>query len=46
MIIYMSSDVIIANALGIFSPAITLVIAALVSVAHDGKLDTETAFTT
>ncbi|PCH05502.1 ABC transporter, integral membrane type 1 [Penicillium occitanis (nom. inval.)] len=35
-----------ANALGIFSPAITLVISALISVARGGKLDTETAFTT
>jgi ABC-type multidrug transport system fused ATPase/permease subunit len=36
----------IANALGIFSPAITLVISALISVARGGHLDTETAFTT
>ncbi|EED19894.1 oligomycin resistance ATP-dependent permease yor1, putative [Talaromyces stipitatus ATCC 10500] len=35
-----------ANALGIFSPAITLVISALISVARGGRLDTETAFTT
>ncbi|KAH2977182.1 hypothetical protein KXW58_005982 [Aspergillus fumigatus] len=35
-----------ANALGIFSPAITLVIFALISVARGGNLDTETAFTT
>lgn len=39
-------DLSTANALGIFSPAITLVIFALVSVARGGKLDTETAFTT
>lgn len=36
----------IANALGIFSPAITLVVSALLSVARGGDLDTETAFTT
>lgn len=35
-----------ANALGIFSPAITLVIYAVVAVARGGKLDTEIAFTT
>jgi ABC-type bacteriocin/lantibiotic exporter with double-glycine peptidase domain len=36
----------IANALGIFSPAITLVIYAVISVARGSSLDTETAFTT
>ncbi|PYI35295.1 putative ABC transporter [Aspergillus indologenus CBS 114.80] len=35
-----------ANALGIFSPAITVVIYALIAVARGGTLDTETAFTT
>ncbi|KAJ8063871.1 hypothetical protein OCU04_007725 [Sclerotinia nivalis] len=35
-----------ANALGIFSPTITLAIFALVSQAHGVNLDTETAFTT
>ncbi|RAH84629.1 putative ABC transporter [Aspergillus japonicus CBS 114.51] len=35
-----------ANALGIFSPAITVVIYALIAVARGGMLDTETAFTT
>ncbi|KAI9643325.1 hypothetical protein NHQ30_007944 [Ciborinia camelliae] len=35
-----------ANALGIFSPAITLAIFALVSQAHGTNIDTETAFTT
>ncbi|KAE8384470.1 P-loop containing nucleoside triphosphate hydrolase protein [Aspergillus alliaceus] len=35
-----------ANALGIFSPAITLVMFAVISVARGGNLDTETAFTT
>ncbi|KAG2005232.1 hypothetical protein GB937_008929 [Aspergillus fischeri] len=35
-----------ANALGIFSPAITLVIYAAISVARGDNLDTETAFTT
>ncbi|KAI1756695.1 putative ABC transporter [Xylaria castorea] len=35
-----------ANALGIFSPAITLVIFAVISAAHGRTLDTETAFTT
>lgn len=35
-----------ANALGIFSPAITLVIFAIISGARGQKLDTETAFTT
>ena len=36
----------LANALGIFSPAITLAIFAVVSRAHGKNLDTETAFTT
>lgn len=36
----------IANALGIFSPAITMVIFAVISVTRGGSLDTETAFTT
>ena len=36
----------IANALGIFSPAITLVIYALISGTRGENLDTETAFTT
>ncbi|KAH8684429.1 putative ABC transporter [Tricladium varicosporioides] len=35
-----------ANALGIFSPAITLAIFAVISKAHGRSLDTETAFTT
>ncbi|RAH71174.1 putative ABC transporter [Aspergillus aculeatinus CBS 121060] len=35
-----------ANALGIFSPAITVVIYALIAVARGSTLDTETAFTT
>lgn len=35
-----------ANALGIFSPAITLAMFALISQAHGVNLDTETAFTT
>ncbi|KAF7587664.1 hypothetical protein BBP40_006894 [Aspergillus hancockii] len=35
-----------ANALGIYSPAITLIIFAVMSVARGGNLDTETAFTT
>ncbi|CAG8955431.1 hypothetical protein HYFRA_00010296 [Hymenoscyphus fraxineus] len=35
-----------ANALGIFSPAITLVFFAAISGAREQKLDTETAFTT
>jgi ATP-binding cassette subfamily C (CFTR/MRP) protein 1 len=43
---YVSADVSIANALGIFSPAITLVIYAMISVARGNNLDTETAFTT
>ncbi|KAI0555381.1 putative ABC transporter [Xylaria curta] len=37
---------IIANALGIFSPVITLVVFAIISAARDRTLDTETAFTT
>lgn len=36
----------IANALGIFTPAITLIIYAVVATAHGQALDTETAFTT
>jgi ATP-binding cassette subfamily C (CFTR/MRP) protein 1 len=40
------TDRIIANALGIFSPAITLSIFAIISQAHNVNLDTETAFTT
>ena len=40
------SDVNIANALGIFSPAITLVIFAVISRVHGRSLNTETAFTT
>lgn len=39
-------DIFIANAVGIFSPAITLVIFALISLARGSNLDTETAFTT
>ncbi|KAI0859592.1 putative ABC transporter [Xylaria cubensis] len=35
-----------ANALGIFSPAITLVFFVVISAAHGRTLDTETAFTT
>ncbi|EDN95157.1 hypothetical protein SS1G_11032 [Sclerotinia sclerotiorum 1980 UF-70] len=35
-----------SNALGIFSPAITLAMFALISQAHGVNLDTETAFTT
>ncbi|CRG86131.1 Multidrug resistance-associated protein 6 [Talaromyces islandicus] len=35
-----------ANAVGLFSPAITLVVYALLSVARGDDLDTETAFTT
>ncbi|KAI1842151.1 hypothetical protein JX266_011684 [Neoarthrinium moseri] len=35
-----------ANALGIFSPAITLVLFAVISAANSRSLDTETAFTT
>ncbi|KAH3540206.1 hypothetical protein KXV64_006099 [Aspergillus fumigatus] len=35
-----------ANALGIFSPAITLVTYTVISVARGGNMDTETAFTT
>ncbi|KAK8006062.1 ABC transporter [Apiospora marii] len=35
-----------ANALGIFSPAITLALYAVLSAAHGNRLDTETAFTT
>ncbi|KAF8851871.1 putative ABC transporter [Acephala macrosclerotiorum] len=35
-----------ANALGIFSPAITLVIYAIIAGLHGKSLDTETAFTT
>ncbi|OKL59922.1 hypothetical protein UA08_04651 [Talaromyces atroroseus] len=35
-----------ANALGIFTPAITLIVYALISLARGGNLDTETAFTT
>lgn len=42
MVYYNSS----ANALGLFSPAITLVLFAMVSVLRGGRLDTETAFTT
>lgn len=36
----------VANALGIFSPAITLVVVAVISGIHGRNLDTETAFTT
>lgn len=36
----------VANALGIFSPAATLVIFAAIAGVHGRKLDTETAFTT
>ncbi|ETS86194.1 hypothetical protein PFICI_00022 [Pestalotiopsis fici W106-1] len=35
-----------ANALGIFSPAITLLVFAMNAASHGRKLDTETAFTT
>ena len=41
-----SADYDIANALGIFSPAITLAIFAVISQANGTNLDTETAFTT
>jgi ATP-binding cassette subfamily C (CFTR/MRP) protein 1 len=44
--LYFSTDSSIANALGIFSPAITLAIFAMISQAHGVNLDTETAFTT
>jgi ATP-binding cassette subfamily C (CFTR/MRP) protein 1 len=44
--IHLEADVNVANALGIFSPAITLVIFAAISGARGRSLDTETAFTT
>jgi len=42
----MQANIGVANALGLFSPAITLVIFAVISRAHGHSLDTETAFTT
>ncbi|KAI5860382.1 putative ABC transporter [Durotheca rogersii] len=43
MMVYYNAS---ANALGIFSPAITLVLSAIITAAHGNNLDTETAFTT
>ena len=43
---YAQFNALIANALGIFSPAITLIIFAVVSGARGRNLDTGTAFTT
>lgn len=40
------TDTSIANALGIFSPALTLALFTIISVSRGGKLQTETAFTT
>lgn len=45
-LLLMRADVGIANALGIFSPAVTLVIFAAISRISGRNLDTETAFTT
>jgi hypothetical protein len=41
-----TADMVTANALGIFSPAITLAIYAVITGIKGSSLDTETAFTT
>lgn len=40
------SDIVVANALGLFSPVIVLSLFAVIAGLHGDTLDTETAFTT